>query len=446
MLSARIIALLLFLIFSIQHSDATVLSNMADTMKADTWVELPTNGFTQSLLWLPKDNGDCVFNYSDDLTWNPKTQEIYYLGGSHYGPGRQIAYRCSTNSWRQLPDQTWMPSLGHGYDHNAIDPVNQVFFHWPMSVRQTIYRMRISDGAWFQYNIPETVERWTDLACCRGLEFFPSLDQGSLVMCNGKNGKIISFSTKTGKFRTLASSLNRIGSPDWIGGYHNIVKFNHRYNIMVAGGGTASRRLWTVDSLGAIDTLPSAPYDVGIYTTATTCDPVTGDILMLAANGMFYTFSFVDSTWKTEPSTNIPFFSLGSRDIIYSACGSIPDHGVTVWCKYTHSASKVFLYKRAEPVAIERNRPILSTKGITIGVQPNPVKAIAIIRGLSPEKKIKLTLFSTEGRKVWEKHYFSAEDGSFSTSFATSSMPNGTYVIKAVSGSYTKTAPLVINR
>lgn len=383
---------LVSILFIFTLSNASVLSDMADTMQAGSWAELTTVNFNSSLLWIVGGGGaDCLFNYSDDLEWNPGTDEAYYIGGSHYGPGKFVAYSAATNAWRVVDTPGWLTSLGHGYDHNALDPIRQWFYHNPMSTRNTTHVWEIGRQAWrSDVAMPSTTCTWENLACCRGVCFFPDYDRGGLVYANGKMAQVYFFGTTSGRWRTPGASVS-------MAGYHNVAKYNPVQKVVYLGGGNNENGLHVMDSTGAIRAIAASPAAaIGIYSSMTTVDPVTGDLLVLDNTG-FYSYHLPTDAWTTH-SGSVPLWSHGNHDIIYTSVGSVTNHGVTLWCKYANSTGRIWLYKHADaPDGIERRAAVRNRGRLT--ASPNPFNpATRISSGNLADGSV--TVYNVSGRAI----------------------------------------------
>jgi hypothetical protein len=372
---------LVFIVLFQTFSVATVLGDLVNTMQPRTWKQLNTNGFTSTLLWIEGGGGaDAVFNYSDDLSWNPASEEVYYIGGSHYGPGRFIIYSAATNTWRREPDPSFCTSLGHGYDHNAIDQSRQWFYHNPMSARTVVWRWEITNKRWvIGANMPTSIAVKDDLACCRGLCFYPDFalngEKGGLIYANGRIKEVYYFGTSTGKWLNLGN-VN-------MAGYHNIAKYNPVQKGVYLGGGNGMSTLAFLDAQGSFHQMRSAPYAVGVHSTVTTVDPVTGDLLTLAGGGTFHSYNRASDTWTSRPSSPL-------TTITYTCAGCITTYGVTMWCQYGSGSGRVYIYKHAQMSGGEAGSGTF-TKEQMVDVYPNP---------FNPEIKIAVSYPAMAGSAI----------------------------------------------
>jgi hypothetical protein len=416
---------------------ATALGDLANSMSPKQWRELTTVGFTSNLLWIDSNGGaDCVFNYSDDLTWYNGTREVYYIGGSHYGPGRFIIYNDSTNTWRRnMPSTAWLDRLGHGYDHNAVDQKTGIFFHHEMNARLVIHRWSISAKRWLSDFLMPLAN--AEMSCCHGDEFFPEFRTGGLIVVNGSSGMVLYCNTSTAKWDTLGAGLD-------MATYHNIAKYDPKHKLVYLGGGNGTNTLYKLDTLEALNKIAAAPIALGINSSATTVDPVTGDILAVGEDGNFYSYNLESNVWKTEgqPPTN----SLGGANRVYMACGPVNTYGVTLWCKYAGGTGKVWLYKHAQPAATEAP-PAGFSQPFSLSVSPNPFRSSTTISvsSLLPEGGTSLAAYDVNGKRVRDLSGEMAS-GSGSVRWETGRLPAGIYIISASAGKVTRQERIVLLR
>ena len=423
----RIPIIPLFILCFAVASLASTMGDLAASMQPKEWRELTTVGFTSNLLWIDSNGGaDCVFNYSDDMTWYPGTREIYYIGGSHYGPGRFIIYNDSANTWRRnMPSTAWLDRLGHGYDHNALDQKTGRFYHHEMNGRLVIHRWDINLKRWLSDFLVPLAN--PDMSCCHGDEIFPEFRQGGLIVVNGNLGMVLYMSTTTAKWDTLATGLD-------MATYHNIAKYDPKHKLVYLGGGNGTNTLYKMDTAGTFTKIAAAPIAIGINSSATTVDPVTGDILTIGEDGNFYSYNLESNAWKTEgaPPTN----SLGGANRLYMVCGPVNTYGVTMWCKYNGGTGKVWLYKNAQMTGTE-DSPSGERIPLSLAVSPNPFRSgtVISIKGLSGKEETSLAIFDISGRMV--RDFTGRVSSSNNVRWESSGLPAGIYLVKATSGRVT---------
>jgi hypothetical protein len=370
---------------------AHLLGDLSTSMKPGEWKELSTTGFNQSLLWAGSDG---IFNYSDDISWDPASEKLLYVGGGHATTNKFITYNSKTNAWRHEPDPPFISLVGHGYDHNGIDQNRGWFYHHPMSGRLIVYRYEIQNNTWrVGASIPDFICTWESMSCCKGFGFYPDYDRGGIVIANGKVNRIYWFGTTSGKWKILGSkSMN---------GIHSIAKYNPVHKIMVFGGGNDNNRLYKLDSTGTLSDFPPAPIsEIGIQRTAVTCDPVTGEVLVLTDNGSFYALDPGTNEWKKQSSAGVAVFQHGGANINFTVCGAINTYGVTVWCKYASSTGKVFLHKRAEMSNLIKDYGVDKNISSALLASPNPFHQVTTLRlnhKVDKKHSLKIKIFNLKG-------------------------------------------------
>ena len=115
-------------------ASATVLGDVAAQMQPGTWAELITTNISNTLR--ASGASGFVFGYTEDIRWDPVTEQLFYVGGDHLDDPEFITYSAQTNTWQREPKPYWLPinvTTGalamHGYDHSAINPAAREFYH-----------------------------------------------------------------------------------------------------------------------------------------------------------------------------------------------------------------------------------------------------------------------------------------------------------------------------
>jgi hypothetical protein len=387
-----VIALLIYGTFFIGSVNATVLGELAASLKPGQWAELKTIGFTESLLRDP--SGHYMLQYTDDGVWNPNTRQFLYIGGPHAGTAKFISYSDETNTWRQEPDPPFIDQVGHGYDHNAIDPQNGILYHHPMSGRKIIHAYVIASDWWrTATTIPDNVAEWGMIDCCRGLCYFPEMK--SLVITLGRSNAIVLFGTSTGKF-TKIDNLP-IGDP------HSFAKYNPIEKCVLFGGGNGSEDIHRLDATGQVTPLGNPPTHLGIATSVQTVDPVSGKYLIFGGNGVYYEFDIMNDSWKSLGS-NAPFFDLGPDGPSFGTIAApISTYGVIMFANYNFSNSDVWIYKHAGGAAIDAYQ-VPETNDEVIQVSPNPFSSRTTIRvkrwQVTGDRWMDLKVYDINGKMV----------------------------------------------
>jgi hypothetical protein len=314
-------------------------------MAPGTWATLTTNGIDAAFDTFGGFRGS-ILGYSDDLTWDAKTRQVFFRGSDHGSTtGEQfVSYTESTNTWQRLPCPSCGSDPKHGYDHADTDG-RGFYYHFAIE-GSALHRYNIATGAWT--NLPGL-----GLGCCTGVAYHR--DRKGIVVAGGHNassdsspaGEIAFFNVATGTWTTLASNLR-------MGPYHNFCKYNPVHRIVWCGGGNDSVANHKVPETDAVVTLPDAPMFLGIqHHSAITVDPVSGDFLVFTGNRQFWKFNPTGTgTWTrlTAQEPEVPLWTQPSPDSINSVgCTPVSNHGVILCYRSVPGSGShsIHLYKHS---------------------------------------------------------------------------------------------------
>lgn len=309
------------------HSE---LEALAGTMAAGSWATL-TSTFPSTLAnLLDATNGKRITEYADKAVWDSVRKKIYFTGGGHSASSgtpsyvKTIVYDDATNTWSDLGVPPWYtpPNGGavHAYQHNAY--ANSV--HYYLNFGGTTLRTRnVLTDAWSTLST-SGVGLGTDGAI-GALEWFPTYGTGSLIIVDGNAN----------------SSLHRWNGSTWaelanpaMGGYHNFGVYSPVRDLMYFGGGSGSTAVYTLANTGTVTAKTACPAGIGIISSVTTVDPVSGNLLAITSDKVVRVLNPVTNAWSTDTAPPAGFWS----DTIYTegeamgivAC-PIPEYGVTVF-------------------------------------------------------------------------------------------------------------------
>ncbi|MGH8729710.1 MAG: hypothetical protein ACREV9_16480 [Burkholderiales bacterium] len=307
-------------------------------MKPGEWAEFKTANFSRGLLETP---GSFITAFSDDAVWNPQRNELYFLGAGHgeRDQTRFIKYSVADNAWSTIPLPSSLESIGHSYDHNAIDPATGAFYHRVYHTRE-VHKYDTSRQSW------SVLPQWPSgyyVSITGGLEYFPEM--GGLVYINGgakndNSGYALFF--KDNAWREMRAGLH-------FGDYHTFSEYNPVERAIVFGGGEwyqqgESREMYKVDAAGKVAKLKDAPLDLGTHETVFTVDPVSGKYLVFGRDRSFWEYDLASDSWKKLES-RVPFFTDTARDnpVQGTIASPISNYGVVMFVSY--HANRVYLYK-----------------------------------------------------------------------------------------------------
>jgi hypothetical protein len=302
----------------------TELAKLAANMKPGTWAELKTTGFSSDLL---KVQNHHILEYTDTAVWDPKSQQVLFVGQGHYSAVKFIAYSAATNSWKLMPTPTWWKGdattgkgpIGHAYQNNAIDTAKGILYHHQSATR-LVHRYDIAKDEWS--TLPEI--KGAAMGHGTALAYFP--ERKGLVRVLG--GAVYFFDEDKN-----AWSLLKEKTP--MGPYHNIAKYNPGDKSVIFGAGNGSKTLYRMDAQGGVTKLAEAPFIIRISSTVTAVDPVSGDLLVFSMEdkGKFHALDVKKNEWRRLPDA----------PLAEGVTASIAAHGVTM--VFANRPAKVYLYK-----------------------------------------------------------------------------------------------------
>lgn len=304
---------------------ASELGDLAASMSPGEWRELSTSGLSAAI----DDNGSSqhILTFSQGgRTWNPATNEAYFIGGDHNGGNEHfIRYVAATNEWQSMPDPPWFPqgsTQNHSYNYNTIDTANQYFYN-------KTRRYDIETGNWDSVaDLPQA------LRANRAFEYFEGL---GLVAFN--NGEVYLLPDGATSWTDVASNLS------WTG-LHALGEYSQPLGAMILGGGDNSDSLYKLEADLSITSLPGTPLSE-LSTNSTsgilTHDPVSGDFLFVDGDHSFWKYDL--QTWTSLPS--LDFITNSYVD----DCIFIPvsTYGVVILIEWIAPGnSKMWVYKHGE--------------------------------------------------------------------------------------------------
>jgi len=216
-----------------QQASASALSDLVAQMAGGEWRELTTTNLNPTMI--AGGASGIAIGYSDELTWDPTSRQLFFVGGDHGDQPQFINYRESTNTWQRLPRESWMnvtTTPMHGYDHAGIDVAGQDYYFRPYG-SMTVHRYHIPSSTWTDLPaIPANVMAYEN--CCVGVEWFPERNALLYVSVeSGTNGSAIEFAS--GQWRRLNPTPSLP-----IGEYHNFTEYNPVNKVMFFGGGNGA--------------------------------------------------------------------------------------------------------------------------------------------------------------------------------------------------------------
>jgi len=267
-------------------------------MSRGQWTRLTVNGLSTSLF---VDGANNTLDYLDKGCHDPVNKQVRFIGQAHYGDQRYHQYDEATNTWSNLTDPPWdtggssYPSyLGHGYQHNAIDPATGDFYYQHYN-SSTIRRLRRATGVW------DTIASHPIDSITGGLEWLPSIGtQGGLILHLGQSCHRWDKATNT--WSTPAN--NTLAGQS----YHTVAVRSVPNSMVLFGGGNGSARLWKIGASGGVTACPDCPGNMGIGSSITTACPVSGDLLVIRGSADVSRFSIASNAWASLTFSGAPAF------------------------------------------------------------------------------------------------------------------------------------------
>jgi hypothetical protein len=431
-------------------SASSALSDLASTMSAGEWAELSTNNIVPTLT--ANGASGIVFGYTEDIKWDPVSQQLFFSGGDHADASHFISYTESNNTWQRLDNAPYLYGGGgsaqHGYDHSAIVPDSGWFFHRPFGSRNW-YRYHIPSETWKQ--MPPTTSSVMEYnCCCVGIEYFPELN--SIIYASlesGTMGSLIRFSFDTNQWMRVGPGKNLA-----MGGLHHFAEYNPKHKLAIFGGGNGSSDIYKVESNGQITKMGNAPVTIGVQSSIQTVDPVSGDYLVFTRNNQFYVYDVINDTW-TQQSGSVPIWTTSYSNAIHGVVATpVSTYGIVLFVTCNHSSCKVSLYKHSAG----NSTAVLPVSSALpeIRVAPNPFKPVTKIFIILPlrnagasersapaflSEKIDLRIYDIRGNLV--KKWMAPANGK-GTQWHAGHLPGGAYLLKAVWGGRTYKKKLML--
>jgi hypothetical protein len=392
----------------------SALGDLAGSMSAGEWAELTTNNIVPTL----SANGasGMVFGYAEDIKWDPVSGQLFYMGGDHADAAHFISFTEATNTWQRLPRTAWLYNGGgsaqHGYDHSAIDVERRYFVHRPFGSTH-LYKYDIDNKTWS--SLPD-LNPWEYLSCCYGLEYYP--ERSGYFVANGQGASAYFLPDGANQWTTVSADLAATG-------YQTFAEYNPVHKVMLFGGGS-SKIIYTLDNSGSITRMNDAPISLTVNSTIHTVDPVSGDYLIFAGNGVHYSYDVADDQWQ-QLHTNPPIY--GTPDWNGTVFGivatSLINYGVNLFVKcYRYGTNAtVFLYKHTGG-----NTPVQTgtiNAQTSIRVSPNPFSGKTSIRlPGSFAGSVQAAVFGVNGRLI------NRLTPAAKMTFDASHLPAGIYILK----------------
>jgi hypothetical protein len=325
---------------------ATTLSDAAQALLPGQWVQLPTTGFNDALL---KDGDYNLFQYTEDIIWDPVSKQLLFVGGGHGSNAAFISYGEVSNAWqtRSLPGSYWSTNFSHAYDHSTIIPSLGRFYHRQPGGGDRLEIYDIGSNTWTRSApLPNGQQ------CCGAVEWFPEL--GRIVYVDGDYG-VFAYDPATNQWSTLSNTLSSMGP------YHVFAEYSPVHKVLLFGGGNGSSAIFRMNASGQITRIsPDAPGEMGTTHSIVTLDPNSGNFLVFYSSSNWYEYNPTTNEFRRMSGT-APFGA-----VFDTVATPVSTFGVTLFAKYNGNSSSVYLYRHSPGTGVVQ-------PSVTFGASPTSV-------------------------------------------------------------------------
>ena len=315
---------------------ASVLSDAAEALQPGEWTELQTQGYGESLLSACK-GGSTIFEWANKAVWDPVNREVHYVGQGHIACAKHIRYNEGSNTWSTAASPSGIGQFGHGYEHNAINPLNGDFYYRNYASDQ-IEKYGAASKSWSA--LPRI---GTNTQVAGAIAYSPEAD--GLLFVDGDYG-VWFYSNSSNSWSLVANTTLVVngGKPKLsMASYHNFASYNPADKVIYFGGGNGSKNVYKFDANRNVSQIAGSPVSIGINSAITVPDPSSGKQLVFANNGSIYAYNSQANSWSSAGSHPVMSHALDWR-----VATPISTHGVIMFMTWRYSSSKVLLYRFAE--------------------------------------------------------------------------------------------------
>ena len=301
-----------------------------------------------------------MIGYSNSMPWNPISKVIEIIGSDHVGAtpnSHHVRYDVATNQFILAQAASIFPTIGHGYDHNTLNPyTGDLYSRLYGGFSGTIQSKKKTLGAASFVDIPDVAasEQVAIGTTWWSGPFVGGGSQGSFMIFNSGNatggpndGQILAYNPMTNTW-----FYNQQGkAPNYGSGatYHSVIEYSSIKNVAVYGGGNAApNRLWRLSSDGSVLAMPNVPSGkaVGIEQGMLVDEPATGNFLLLSAGELWELNPSGSGMWTQQIGTRTPPSGVGIPGSSFVISASIPDYGVVAFITQpSQTGATFYLYK-----------------------------------------------------------------------------------------------------
>ena len=316
------------------RTPATPLSDAASALQPGQWAELSTVNLTTSLIFR---DGYSIFDFSDEMLWDPVLREAHYIGAGHQVPKHHIVYSEALNAWTERPFPGAL-NPSHTYDHQALDAPGRRLFHWIREPELRVHIYNLDTKTWDSGS--SEIPNYPSITIA--VEWFPELNR---LFVSDPDSNNYLWNPATNQWSRFNGGLAGVGD------YHNFARYSPIDKVVIFGGGetgnccsNGSSGLYRLNQNQSITRLSNAPQWMGITHASTIADPASGKFLTVFSNGSFQELDAMTDTWRVLPQA--PAAIRSNAGMVTTA---ISNYGVTMWVSHGGGGGspRVYLYKHA---------------------------------------------------------------------------------------------------
>ena len=316
-------------------SSATELGDLAMGLAPGEWVELPADlpGGDFGYCHHPENAANDVLQFANVGVWDPASRQFLFVGEGHgagdSSAGKMLGYDEPTNTWwEDLNLPAGPASIGHAYDHNAIDASRSHLFIARYFARD-VHRYDIAAGQWTP--LPDL----PPVGINKGMAYFDAID--TLIVVDPENESIYGWSPGDASWSVIRNDIEYTN-------FNHIAEYDHVREVVYFGGGAATpRALFELSADGSVRSLPDAIVNIDLPRGAYAPDPVNGHLIALHEPGEFAAYDPDLEQWYALPS---PPNEIANADLIVTP---ISLYGVLLYFAcFPAAQAEAWLYRHNE--------------------------------------------------------------------------------------------------